>query len=261
MSDINLPQGMGEHIVRRFDEQIAELQSSAVSMGLAVRQQLAAAGDALLRLSGSEAEAVAARDILINRRELELDRLVEFLFASRQPQARDLRLLIGMLRIGIDLERAGDEIRSSAKGVLAERRELGEAGAGPAAARFRDELLEVHSQLTRMAEGMTGALLKFNAAEAQKWMPERESIRVSARKVESGAADAMDDRTLAIREGLAVVRISRAFARIAAHMENVGEAIVFMAEGRDVRADHLESLEASQRAAKAAKSAADGAAH
>ncbi len=252
MTESNLPQGMGEHIVRRFDDQIFELQSSAVAMGLAVRQQLTAAGDALLRLSGSEAEAVASRDILINRRELELDRLVEFLFASRQPQARDLRLLIGMLRIGIDLERAGDEIRSAAKGVLEERRALGSAGAGPAASRFRDELLAVHGQLTEMAEGILSSLLKFDASLAQKWMPKREAIRAAAREVEAGAAEAMESRTLATREGLAVVRISRAFARIAAHLENVGEAIVFMAEGRDVRQDHLESLEASQRTAKTA---------
>ena len=100
---------MTEHIAKQFDVELNELQTNMLEMGADVRRQLDAVGRVLLRLDEEEAREVEAADQRINMKEKELDAFIEFILAHRQPQARDLRLVVSSLRMTIDFERMGDD--------------------------------------------------------------------------------------------------------------------------------------------------------
>ena len=111
------------HTVKRFDAELEELNNNVVKMASAVEEQLGRLGDALVNLNADEAAKVMAEDHVINSWEAELDDYLETIISRRQPQAVDLRLLLGYYRMTTDFERMGDEIRNAAKGV----RKLSEA--------------------------------------------------------------------------------------------------------------------------------------
>ena len=112
------------HIVKSYDAELEELKKRTINMAEALRRQVNAVGDVLLTLDEETARGFVERDVVINKWEVELDAYVQFLLSRRQPQASDLRLLIGVLRMSIDLERAGDEVEFSAKGVRNQRGQL-----------------------------------------------------------------------------------------------------------------------------------------
>ena len=220
---------MTEHIAKQFDVELNELQTNMLEMGADVRRQLDAVGRVLLRLDEEEAREVEAADQRINMKEKELDAFIEFILAHRQPQARDLRLVVSSLRMTIDFERMGDEVRSAAKGVRKLRGTVDER-----LVEMRDELLTLHAHLLVMMDETLTAVKNFDDRLAHAVV-----ARFPVLRKETGAAvKAVVDRMVAgagIEDGLELIRIAKARERVGAHMQNIGESIVFIREGVDIR--------------------------
>ena len=103
------------HIVSSFDRELREVLQETIDMGMLVRQQLADTAKALQSIDSEEAERIMTRDAEVNGFEVSIDAKIEAIFACRQPAAGDLRFLIGLSRISVDLERMGDEVRNMAR--------------------------------------------------------------------------------------------------------------------------------------------------
>ncbi len=135
------------HTVKRFDAELEELNNNVVKMASAVEEQLGRLGDALVNLNADEAAKVMAEDHVINSWEAELDDYLETIISRRQPQAVDLRLLLGYYRMTTDFERMGDEIRNaSGDGKLFYSRPLSENPAAPGGA-FDDRMTWISPNL------------------------------------------------------------------------------------------------------------------
>ena len=105
---------MSGHILKSFDRDLDEVTKLVYTMGTTVSSQLEKAGKALIKLDVALAEQVRDGDAIVNGQHVEVDAKVENQIAIRQPQAVDLRRLLGCSRISIDLERMGDEVRNIA---------------------------------------------------------------------------------------------------------------------------------------------------
>lgn len=220
---------MNDHISKTFDAELSELRQNMLDMGAKVRAQLDAAGRVLLQLDEAGAREVEAGDALINAREKELDAFIEYILAHRQPQAVDLRVLLSSLRMTIDFERMGDEVRSAAKGVRKIKGELDERLFDA-----RSRLLTLHAHLLVMTDEALDAVQTIDATAARAVVG-----RFPILKRETSAAVRAVIETMvegaSIEDGLELIRIAKAFERVGAHLQNVGEAIVFIREGIDIR--------------------------
>ena len=205
------------HTVKRFDAELEELNNNVVKMASAVEEQLGRLGDALVNLNADEAAKVMAEDHVINSWEAELDDYLETIISRRQPQAVDLRLLLGYYRMTTDFERMGDEIRNAAKGVR-KLSELVKPLSEPALANV-STLFSLHALLRVMGDDMIACVRLLD--------PERARALVARRTIVSAEVDEA--------LGLEFIRINRSLERVAAHMQNVGETVVFMTEGVDIR--------------------------
>ena len=108
-----------EHIVKRYDEELARLTEEIVRMGEMAASQLTGAMDVLDRRDSRAAERIVGNDIEIDRLELDVSHDVVRLLALRQPMARDLREILAALRIASDIERIGDYASNAAKRSMA----------------------------------------------------------------------------------------------------------------------------------------------
>jgi phosphate transport system protein len=107
------------HTSSSVDQSLAGLRLNALEMGALVIDQVASAVSALVDNDVPLAHLVLAREARVDEYEKRLDRDSLTFMALQQPVASDLRLARAIVRIGRELERAGDEAKKIARSALA----------------------------------------------------------------------------------------------------------------------------------------------
>jgi len=171
--------------------------------------------------------AVIETDTELDRLEIEVDRACLRCLALRQPVGRDLRFVTTVLKMVTDLERIGDLAVNIARRGL----EL-TAGAG----------LQPPLDLVRMGE-LAADMVRVAADAFVSDDPEL-AVGLRARDADVDRLnreavqrwlEVMTAHPSQAERALALTSISRYLERIADHAVNVGEMVVFLVEGRDVR--------------------------
>ena len=108
---------IGEHLVRKYDEELEAMRSRVLQMGGLVESQVRTALDAFQRADLDLAQQAIDADKQVNELEIDVDQMVNYLIARRQPTAGDLRMITGVAKVITDLERVGDEASKIARAV------------------------------------------------------------------------------------------------------------------------------------------------
>jgi phosphate transport system protein len=228
---MNISSGGQGHILRRFDVDMRKLQRRVLKMGQMVREQLAALHEALAENNEQGAEQIVAGDRSIDLLEVKVDKFIVRLLARRSPVGGDLRFIVTASRIVTDLERLGDETAQMAKVLVREYDDLGMCSE-------RSSLTEIRGMIH-----LLGQLLKqaMDAFRHQDYHFARDLAQGSA-----AACHELDLRLEAMmscttQEGTDVVHavnlvlILRSLDRGLRYTRNIGEHVVYLVGGKDVR--------------------------
>jgi len=98
----------GAHIVKRYDEELEQLNNAIIKMGGLTEAQIARAIDAMVKRNPDLAETVIRDDDKVDELNYEIDTRAMRVLALRQPMALDLRNVVAALKIANDLERIAD---------------------------------------------------------------------------------------------------------------------------------------------------------
>ena len=101
-----------------FHREMELLQEDILRMGSMVEKQLDRAVSALRTLDHESARRAIAADEEIDRLRFQIEEHAVQLIATQQPMASDLRTIVAVLSIIVDLERMGDHAEGIAKIVL-----------------------------------------------------------------------------------------------------------------------------------------------
>ncbi len=101
-----------------LEEGLRALEDGVVELASMVDKAIERSVEALKRLDQEEAKKVIRDDLLINKKRFEIEEQAIELIATQQPMARDLRRIIAILNIIVDLERMADHAEGIAKIVL-----------------------------------------------------------------------------------------------------------------------------------------------
>ncbi len=93
---------------KAFENELRELQDEVMELGSMVEKAVLKAVESLRRRDLSLARQVMQEDILINTKRFHTEEKCQELIATQQPMAGDLRTIIAVLHITVDLERMGD---------------------------------------------------------------------------------------------------------------------------------------------------------
>lgn len=107
------------HIVSAYDEELKFLARKIAAMGGQAERMVDQAVAALVNDDPELGQRVIADDAQLDDAEREIDDKAILIIARRQPMAKDLREVIGAIRISADLERVGDLGKNIAKRVSA----------------------------------------------------------------------------------------------------------------------------------------------
>lgn len=104
-----------KHIVASFDRDLETMQAHIMKMGGMVERAIADAARSLEARDEELAEEVRRRDREIDTLEEEINEEAARVLALRSPTARDLRLVLTVIKISASLERIGDYAKNIAK--------------------------------------------------------------------------------------------------------------------------------------------------
>ena len=106
------------HTVKSYDEQLKRLRDTLMRIGGIVENSLAEAISAMVRRDAVAAAAIVQRDAEVDALQRSVEDQAVRLLALRQPMASDLRMIVGAIRIALDLERVGDYAANIDKRVI-----------------------------------------------------------------------------------------------------------------------------------------------
>lgn len=108
----------GRHISGQFNVELESIRTHVLTMGGLVEQQLSFAMQALHRDDVELAKKVIRDDHKVNAMEVSIDEACTRIIAKRQPTAKDLRLIMAIIKTITDLERIGDVASKIAQGAI-----------------------------------------------------------------------------------------------------------------------------------------------
>ena len=227
-----------------LQHEIERLKRDVLAMGTLVEENLRQAVQSVLRKDASAAVQVAERDTPIDLREVDIEEECLKNLALYQPVAKDLRFIVGVLKLNGDLERIGDKavkISERADDLASLPPDAPPPDFRPMADRVQLMLKESLDALVHLDAGRARRVCGMDDEMDQLYQGQIQRIKDGLRKHPA----AMDG-------WLAAWAVARAFERIADHCTNIAEDVIYQVEGIIVR------HEASRRAAAERAAGAGG---
>lgn len=220
---------MTDHISSRFNQELEDVRSEVMRMGGLTEHQLQTALAALDAGDLCALAEVTDGDSAINALEIAIDDACQTIIARRQPAAGDLRFVLAVSRVIVDLERIGDELkkialfahelfshnRISAQRLYDTHRLLGMTA--PMIRRALDAFARLDAS----------ALVELNDADRRLDTDYRNQARLL---ISYMMEEPRDIGTL-----MDVMMMNKAIERIGDHAKNIAEHVVYLVRGIDVR--------------------------
>lgn len=226
----------GDHISHQFNDDLAGLKEDFLRMGGMVEEQVGDAIDALIDGDGHRADEIRARDKQVDQLELEIDEEATRIIARRQPAARDLRLVISVIKMVADLERIGDEAKKIAKFAVS----LSQEGQAP---RGYVEVRHIGSHVIQMVRDALDAFARLDSEQALRIMKADKRVDEEYQAATRTLITFMMEDPRNISRCMSVMWVLRALERVGDHACNMAEHVIFMAKGEDVRHTPVEEAE------------------
>lgn len=212
---------------KQTQEDLIEITKQIQHIGGLVENAVDKSLSALLDRNARMAREVIESDSVVDTLENEVEEKCLEVLAMRQPVARDLRFICGMMKVNSDLERMADLAVN-----IAERAEvLAEVPPLP----FRPDVTRMAAVAKRMVREGLDALVRRDADLALRvWKSDAEADRLY-RELIGEAIQFMREHPDRIGDVMHLVGALRNLERLADHATNIAEDVIFVTSGRIVR--------------------------
>jgi phosphate transport system protein len=211
----------------RFIKELEQLKMTILQMAGLTERALAKAARAFFERNMELAEEVIEGDQEINLLEVEADRQSLRLLALDQPLARDLRFIVGCMRISVDLERIAD----LATGVA--RRAIFLSNRPPLPHNFSlEQLAETAMDMLRTVIDAFAKLSVERAKDVCRMDDTADELNLAVLK---SLLDYMVKEVPAVERSVQTIIASRYLERIADQATNIAESVVFIAQGVNIK--------------------------
>jgi phosphate transport system protein len=213
---------------RHFHDDLGSLKQRLLDMSERAESLVALAVEALLERDRDKAIAVIDADEELDRLEVEAENQAIAMLALQQPMARDLRFLIGAIKVSSDLERVGDHAVNIAQCVVRLVDQRSEILPVPA-------LMEMARRARAMLSDALDAFIRGDGALGRAVGRADDDVDAQHEGIFRGLLAEMLGNPQAIAPALELLLVSRNLERVADLATNIGEDAVYLAEGKQIR--------------------------
>jgi len=225
-----------QHISKQYDHELLDIRSRVLTLGGVVEEQIEAAVKALVEHDEKLARRVIEDDYKVNSLEVSIDDECTQILALRQPTARDLRLVVGVIKTITDLERIGDE----AKRIARHAADL--ASHSPK----RNQLTELE-QLAKHVQSLLhdalDAFARMDVDAALRVVQDDKQVDKEYESIMRQQITYMMEDPRSILVSLDIMWSARSLERIGDRSCNICEYVIYYAKGKNIRHISLEEVE------------------
>lgn len=227
---------LDKHISRQFNEELESLRQQVMNMGGLTEEMIGDAVKALVDGDSELAQKVVEADDRVNDLEKTIDERCIMILARRQPTASDLRLVVAIIKTINDLERIGDEAEKIARMAIS----LAEAE------RPRNNYRELEimgSTVRGMLHDALDGFVRLAPEVAVHLVREDDNVDADYEAALRQYHTYLVEEPRQTRRIIDAIWVARAIERIGDHAKNIGEYIVYLVEGKDLRHATLAEIE------------------
>ncbi len=226
-----------QHISNQFNTELENLRNKVLNMGGLVEQQIRDAVDALLVQDADSGDKVIRQDHRVNAMEVAIDEECTRILARRQPAASDLRMIIAVIKTITDLERMGDEAEKIGRmAVFMSEND----------SRFSSRyagIKPIAESVGRMTRNALDAFARLDVDLALEVVRSDEEVDEEYKLILRQLITYMMEDPKSISEILNIVWTARALERIGDHAKNIGEYVIYLVMGKDIRHINIDEIE------------------
>ena len=208
----------------RFDEQLNQLNSNLLEMGMLIERSIQNATQALIDQNVSAAREAIAADRDIAQKEREIESLCIKLLLQQQPVAKDLRLISAANKMISDMERIGDQAADISDIIIyiADQPYIKEL----------IHLPQMGQKAIQMVRGSLDAYVNKDLALAQSVMAMDDEIDALFTVVKSELIELIHRDAETGEQAMDLLMIAKYYERIGDHAQNIAEWVEYALTGR-----------------------------
>ena len=207
-----------------FDLQLDLLQKEVEVLATTVAKSINLAVNALKERDLANSDQVVRDDDYIDQKRFEIEERCIDLIASQQPMARDLRVILALLHIAVELERMGDYAEGIAKISLA-------MGEDPPVKPLVD-IPVMAEKATAMLHDSMDALFTRDVVKAQQVCQADDNVDELYDQVYRNLLLLMIKDPETIKRATYLLWVAHDLERIADRATNIAERVIFLVTGK-----------------------------
>lgn len=221
------------HISGQYNQNLEDLFNLVLEMGGLVETQLTNTLEAVKGENRSLAKEVKLLDKVVNKEELEIDRICATVLARQQPAASDLRLIVSAIRLAVDLERIGDEVVNVSK-LAVKMSKVSEVPSTTVPG--YKQLIDMVSIDIEMLKNVLSGFAALDAKQFADMIDDDNRVIEIKNQAYNEIKEALNQpHEMDADYMMQMIHSVRAAERISAHIVNMGESIVYLINGNNAR--------------------------
>lgn len=209
---------------RKFEQQLALLNTELIQMGALCEEAISRAAKALEMGDRSLAEQVKPFEGEIDHLERDIETLCLKLLLQQQPVARDLRQISAAMKIITDMERIGDQAAGIAEIILAML-------AGGYVPEDVGHIREMAAEVSRMVTESVDSYVRKDTARARLVIAHDDVVDQGFYRVKQVLIGNIAANPGCGEHALDLLMIDKYLERIGDHAVNIAEWVIFAATG------------------------------
>ena len=213
---------------RTIDAQLEDLKKAILEMGGFVEKALAIAIDGFLKKDLSLLASVHDIEKHVNDLQVKIDNLCLNILAKQGPVAKDLRLILSVIKINTDLERMGDQCVNIAyigKDILKR----------PAQNISFNDIDKMAATVRVMVKGSLDSFVRMDAVAAEKILKMDDEVDNLKNEITGHNVKMIKGDASLTESCLDIIQVARNLERLGDHSTNIAEDVIFAFTGKDIR--------------------------
>ena len=212
---------------RRLDDELDVLRDRVLVLGGETEAALRRSMQALAERDGDAARAVLENDGVIDRLEIEIDRLCIDVLALRQPAARDLRFVVAVAKATPILERVADHACNIARAALdlIEEPEM----------QSMQELSQMAEAASEMLREALDAFTRGDASDARRIIALDDRIDELYGRAFRGLIETMSRDPATTGRAARLLLVAKHLERVGDYVTDICELTVYMTEAEIIK--------------------------
>lgn len=212
---------------RSIDGQLDELKRHIVMMGGHVEKAIQEVIVALLKKEEFRFQSVHKMEEQINEDQVRVDNFCIQLLAKQSPVAKDLRMILSILKINTDLERMGDQ----ATNIAFTAQDYFKRKPVPQA----QVLVKMSEVVRHMVKESLDSFVRGDVVLAKKILLMDDEVDTMKNQVFKDLTAHMKANSQDVEASLDVILMARNLERLGDHATNIAEDVIYAITGQDIR--------------------------